>query len=161
MKDTEEFINIDLDSSQNRLFRLDIVLTAAAFSMEIFHVLGGAPGATNPESAFELHRSCALHLQVLLLFLAHLAGCVGRRATRQLSTVPCGADPLLLRTSPWEGASHAPFCVDHSLCCRNAGILGENVPIPSAITKTVREFWAVNIITLLICFLVFFALYSW
>ncbi len=45
MKDTEEFINIDLDSSQNRLFRLDIVLTAAAFSMEIFHVLGGAPPA--------------------------------------------------------------------------------------------------------------------
>jgi hypothetical protein len=41
MKDTEDYINIELDSSQNRLFRLDIVLTAAAFSMEIFHVMGG------------------------------------------------------------------------------------------------------------------------
>lgn len=42
MRDTEDYINIELDSSQNRLFRLDIVLTAAAFSMEIFHVMGGA-----------------------------------------------------------------------------------------------------------------------
>lgn len=42
MKDAEDYINIELDSSQNRLFRLDIVLTAAAFSMEIFHVMGGA-----------------------------------------------------------------------------------------------------------------------
>ncbi len=41
MKDTEDYIYISLDSNQNRLFRLDIVLTAAAFSMEIFHVVGG------------------------------------------------------------------------------------------------------------------------
>mmetsp|Transcript_19758 Transcript_19758/g.59713 ORF Transcript_19758/g.59713 Transcript_19758/m.59713 type:complete len:419 (+) Transcript_19758:295-1551(+) len=48
MKDTESYVNIDLDSSQNRLFRLDIILTAAAFSIEIFHVMAGILGENVP-----------------------------------------------------------------------------------------------------------------
>ena len=53
MKDTEDYINIELDSSQNRLFRLDIVLTAAAFSMEIFHVMGGLAFAAFPRGSHD------------------------------------------------------------------------------------------------------------
>ena len=40
-RDTEDYINIDLDSSQNRLFRLDIVLTGATFAIAIFEVFAG------------------------------------------------------------------------------------------------------------------------
>lgn len=40
----------------------------------------------------------------------------------------------------------------------DAGILGENVPIPSAITKTVGQFWVVNFSTLAVCMVVFAAL---
>ena len=43
-RDTEDYINIDLDSSQNRLFRLDIVLTGATFSIAIFEVFAGEYG---------------------------------------------------------------------------------------------------------------------
>lgn len=43
MKDTEAYIDIELDSSQNRLFRLDIVLTAATFALALFHVVAGLP----------------------------------------------------------------------------------------------------------------------
>lgn len=48
MKDCESYVNFDLDSSQNRLFRLDIVITAAAFSVEIFHVMAGILGENIP-----------------------------------------------------------------------------------------------------------------
>ncbi len=73
MKDTEDYINIELDSSQNRLFRLDIVLTAAAFSMEIFHVMGGAAAvACLHGSHDEQHRACDSKEQICvgITFLA-------------------------------------------------------------------------------------------
>ena len=42
-------------------------------------------------------------------------------------------------------------------CCR-AGILGENLQLPKAITADVSQFWAVNGITLIICLLSFLAI---
>lgn len=44
MQDTEEYINIELDASRNRLIRLEILLTAAAFSMAPFNLLAGILG---------------------------------------------------------------------------------------------------------------------
>ena len=40
IKDTEEYINIDLDSSRNRLIRLEIVLTAGTFAVAIWGLVG-------------------------------------------------------------------------------------------------------------------------
>ncbi len=42
IKDTEEYINIELDSSRNRLIRLEIVLTAGTFGVAIFSLVAGA-----------------------------------------------------------------------------------------------------------------------
>ncbi|KAL6774516.1 MRS6 [Auxenochlorella protothecoides x Auxenochlorella symbiontica] len=44
IKDTEEYINIELDASRNKLIRLDIILTAAAFSIAPFNLLAGILG---------------------------------------------------------------------------------------------------------------------
>lgn len=57
--DTEAFINIDLGSSQNRLFRLDIVLTSATFSIAFMEVLAGVLGENVPipESITKTERS--------------------------------------------------------------------------------------------------------
>jgi hypothetical protein len=41
-KDTEEYINIELDSSRNRLIRLEILLTAATFAIAPMNILAGA-----------------------------------------------------------------------------------------------------------------------
>lgn len=41
IEDTEEYINIDLDSSRNRLLRLEIILTAGTFAIAIFSVVAG------------------------------------------------------------------------------------------------------------------------
>lgn len=41
IKDTEEYINIELDSSRNRLIRLEIVLTAGTFAVAIFSLVAG------------------------------------------------------------------------------------------------------------------------
>jgi hypothetical protein len=46
IKDTEEYINIELDSSRNRLIRLEIVLTAGTFGVAIFSLVAGALAAT-------------------------------------------------------------------------------------------------------------------
>lgn len=43
-QDTEEYINIELDASRNKLIRLDIILTAAAFSIAPFNLLAGILG---------------------------------------------------------------------------------------------------------------------
>lgn len=42
MEDTEEYINIELDSSRNRLIKLEVVLTAGTFALAIFTLVGGA-----------------------------------------------------------------------------------------------------------------------
>jgi hypothetical protein len=42
--DTEEYINIELDSSRNRLIRLEILLTAATFALAPFNLLAGILG---------------------------------------------------------------------------------------------------------------------
>lgn len=42
IKDTEEYINIELDSSRNRLIRLEIVLTAGTFAVAIWSLVGSA-----------------------------------------------------------------------------------------------------------------------
>ncbi|KAK9918718.1 hypothetical protein WJX75_006255 [Coccomyxa subellipsoidea] len=44
IKDTEEYINIELDSSRNRLIRLEIVLTAGTFGVAIFSLVAGVLG---------------------------------------------------------------------------------------------------------------------
>lgn len=41
IQDTEEFVNIGLDSAQNRLIRFEIVLTAGSFAVAIFATVGG------------------------------------------------------------------------------------------------------------------------
>ena len=41
IQDTEAFININLDSAQNSLIRLEIVLTAGTFALAIFSLVGG------------------------------------------------------------------------------------------------------------------------
>ena len=41
VEDTEEYINIELDSSRNRLIRLEVVLTAGTFALAIFTLVGG------------------------------------------------------------------------------------------------------------------------
>ena len=41
---TEEYINIELDSSRNRLIRLEILLTAATFALAPFNLLAGILG---------------------------------------------------------------------------------------------------------------------
>lgn len=81
IEDTEEFINIELDSSRNRLIRLEIILTAGTFALAIFTLVGG--------------------------------------------------------------------------------VLGENVIIPPAITRTVTAFWGVNGITAVICIAVFWGFMIW
>ena len=65
IRDTEEFVNFELDSSRNRLIRLEIVLTAATFGLAIFGTVAGLP----------LHEQClawpicavAAHQPLLLL----------------------------------------------------------------------------------------------
>ena len=42
IEDTEEYINIELDSSRNRLIRLEIVLTGATFSLALWNLVAGA-----------------------------------------------------------------------------------------------------------------------
>lgn len=44
MQDTEEYINIELDSNRNRLIRLDIILTTATFAITPFNLIAGALG---------------------------------------------------------------------------------------------------------------------
>jgi hypothetical protein len=41
VEDTEEYINIELDSSRNRLIKLEVVLTAGTFSLAVFTLVGG------------------------------------------------------------------------------------------------------------------------
>jgi hypothetical protein len=41
VEDTEEYINIELDSSRNRLIKLEVVLTAGTFALAIFTLVGG------------------------------------------------------------------------------------------------------------------------
>ena len=43
IRDTEEFVNFELDSSRNRLIRLEIVLTSATFGLAIFGTVAGLP----------------------------------------------------------------------------------------------------------------------
>ena len=43
-------------------------------------------------------------------------------------------------------------------CLWSAGILGENLILPSSITNDVRQFWEVNGITLIVCLLSFLAI---
>lgn len=42
IKDTEEYINIELDSSRNRLIRLEIIITSATFGVAMFSLVAGA-----------------------------------------------------------------------------------------------------------------------
>ncbi|KAK9835541.1 hypothetical protein WJX74_002638 [Apatococcus lobatus] len=44
IKDTEEYINIELDSSRNRLIKLEIVITAATFSIALWGLVAGVLG---------------------------------------------------------------------------------------------------------------------
>jgi Mg2+ and Co2+ transporter CorA len=44
IKDTEEYINIELDSSRNRLIRFEIVLSVATFAIMPFNLLAGVLG---------------------------------------------------------------------------------------------------------------------
>ncbi|KAK9820945.1 hypothetical protein WJX81_001015 [Elliptochloris bilobata] len=44
IKDTEEYINIELDSSRNRLIRLEIIITSATFGVAMFSLVAGILG---------------------------------------------------------------------------------------------------------------------
>ena len=69
IEDTEEYINIELDSSRNRLIRLEIVLTGATFSLALWNLVAGvhtpfdAAAEHNKETcALASQRRCCSHL---------------------------------------------------------------------------------------------------
>lgn len=41
IQDTEEYINIELDSSRNRLIRLEVVINTATFSIAMYSLVAG------------------------------------------------------------------------------------------------------------------------
>ena len=41
IQDTEEYINIELDSARNRLIKLEILITAATFAIACFGLIAG------------------------------------------------------------------------------------------------------------------------
>lgn len=43
IQDTEEYINIELDSSRNRLIRLELIINTASFSIALYGVVAGEP----------------------------------------------------------------------------------------------------------------------
>ena len=43
IQDTEENINIELDSSRNRLIRLELIINTASFSIALYGVVAGEP----------------------------------------------------------------------------------------------------------------------
>lgn len=87
IKDTEEYINIELDASRNRLIRLDIILTAGAFAIAPFNLLAGVLGENVPIPAFltkDVGRFYALNLTALLLCLSFFAAIVRYMKYRRL-----------------------------------------------------------------------------
>ncbi|KAL3147822.1 hypothetical protein ABBQ32_002549 [Trebouxia sp. C0010 RCD-2024] len=44
IQDTEEYINIELDSSRNRLIRLEVVINTATFSIAMYSLVAGVLG---------------------------------------------------------------------------------------------------------------------
>lgn len=43
IQDTEEYINVELDSSRNRLIRLELLINTASFSIALYGVVAGEP----------------------------------------------------------------------------------------------------------------------
>ena len=41
IEDTEEYINIELDSSRNRLIRLELIINTATFSIAMYSLVAG------------------------------------------------------------------------------------------------------------------------
>lgn len=41
IEDTEEYINVELDSSRNRLIRLELIINTASFSIALYGVVAG------------------------------------------------------------------------------------------------------------------------
>lgn len=41
IQDTEEYINIELDSSRNRLIRLELLINTATFSIAMYSLVAG------------------------------------------------------------------------------------------------------------------------
>ena len=111
IEDTEEYINIELDSSRNRLIRLEIVLTGATFSLALWNLVAGAP---------------------LPGFRATSSGCVGPRLDQlscwigsRRSALPAGGIASFERR---HDAVALATCVGHNwdLCsavCRAASIV--------------------------------------
>jgi hypothetical protein len=60
MHDTEEFCAIDLNSSQNQLFRLEIVLTAATFALAMYHVVAGNLRQIGRQAAEWMRLNCLI-----------------------------------------------------------------------------------------------------
>lgn len=58
IQDTEEYINIELDSSRNRLIRLEIILTAGTFALAIFTLVGGDLASYLPPLTCLVHHTC-------------------------------------------------------------------------------------------------------
>ena len=154
VEDTEEYINIELDSSRNRLIRLEVVLTAGTFALAIFTLVGGGwlgqrPSATQAPSACHWMGIAPIYARQLL---PHSRLCIGLL----LLQTP-GARQTGCRTRRmWMSFNIA--VTQRQLVA--AGILGENVIIPEGITKSVRGFWAVNGITALVCILVFYGVHD-
>ena len=43
IQDTEEYINIELDSSRNTLIRLELIINTATFSIALYGLVAGQP----------------------------------------------------------------------------------------------------------------------
>lgn len=67
IEDTEEYINIELDSSRNRLIRLEIILTAGTFALAIFTLVGGDLASYSPPSSY-ITTFVMMHLDCVLCF---------------------------------------------------------------------------------------------
>lgn len=152
IEDTEEYINIELDSSRNRLLRLEIVLTAATFAIAIFSLVAGACLLQNV--GWHQH-SKAQPLETHGIGLGtqgnYPCGCIQVCITQAAVHFCC----VLLGQIEMHWDVIEPDTRREMLGGDVAGILGENLVLPKGITKTLAGFVWVNLGTLGICFLFF------
>lgn len=55
IKDTQDYLDIHLDSTQNRLIRLDLITASATFSVALYTLFAGNAFAAVPESVLCKH----------------------------------------------------------------------------------------------------------
>jgi hypothetical protein len=123
--DTEDYINIELDYSRNRLLRLEIMITVGG---------GGGWGGSGVGWFGGSRR--------------RLAGSMHPRSA------PAHPPTAVVPTTTQMHPQVATFCL--ALYNLLAGVLGENLVLPSAITQDIRGFILVNGTAVTVCVALFF-----